>query len=231
MVSERIDPLLLLTNKIQQGFARQLQTIGVFFDLEKAYDTTWRHGIIKQLHKLGIKGNMIRFISDFLCDRYIKVRVGNKISSAYKQEEGVPQGSVLSVTCFALAINCIVDQISPPVMGSLFVDDFAIYITGYDASELCRHLQKSIDAVSKWANNNGFKFSTSKTVAVRFTRSTRQETVPVLKLNGEIIPYDNTVKFLGMTFDSKLTWSSHIDTLKTKVKKSLNILKVVTGFN
>ena len=80
-----LDPLLLLTNKIQQGFARQLQTIGVFFDLEKAYDTTWRHGIIKQLHKLGIKGNMIRFISDFLCDRYIKVRVGNKISSAYKQ--------------------------------------------------------------------------------------------------------------------------------------------------
>ena len=92
-------------------------------------------------------------------------------------------------------------------------------------------MQKSIGAVSKWAINNGFKFSTSKTVAVRFTRSIRQETVPVLKLNGEIIPYDNKVKFLGMTFDPKLTWSSHIDTLKIKVKKSLNILKVVSGFN
>ena len=34
-----------------------------------------------------------------------------------------------------------------------------------------------------------------------------------------------------MTFDSKLTWSSHIDALKIKVKKSLNILKVVSGFN
>ena len=220
-----LDPLLLLTNKIQEGFARQLQTIGVFFDLEKAYDTTWRYGIIKQLHRLGIEGNMIR------CNRYIKVRVGNKISSAYKQEEGVPQGSVLSVTCFALAINCIVDQISPPVMGSIFVDDFAIFITGHDASEVCHHLQKSINALSKWADDSGFKFSASKTVAVRFTRSTRQETVPTLKLKGEVIPYENKVKFLGMTFDSKLTWSSHIEALKIKVKKSLNILKVVSGFN
>ena len=34
-----------------------------------------------------------------------------------------------------------------------------------------------------------------------------------------------------MIFDSKLTWSSHIDSLKIKVKQSLNILKVVSGYD
>ena len=226
-----LDALLKLSNQIQQGFAKQCQTIGVFFDLEKAYDTTWRHGIIKNMYKMGIRGNMIRFINSFLSNRFIKVRVGSSLSSPFLQEEGVPQGSVLSVTCFAIAINNIMEAVGPPVKGTLFVDDFAIYCTGYDATSTCRHVQKSIDAISKWALENGFRFSASKTVAIRFTRRRIYEEVPTLTLNGNILPYENTVKFLGMTLDKKLTWSNHIDNLKVKVKNSLNILKVVSGFD
>ena len=226
-----LDPLLRLSTQIQQGFSNRLQTVGVFFDLEKAYDTTWRYGIIKQLYNKGIRGNMIRFIESFLTDRLIKVRVGNKLSSSYELEEGVPQGSVLSVTCFAIAIDSIVESVALPVRGSLFVDDFAIYVTTYDAVSACNYLQRSINAISKWADDHGFKFSTSKTVAVRFTRCTRRETVPHLKLKDSLIPYEKEVKFLGMIFDSKLTWGSHIDSLKIKVKKSLNILKVVSSFS
>jgi len=44
----------------------------------------------------------------------------------FDQEMGVPQGSVLSVTLFALKINSIVKAISPGVECSLYVDDFLI---------------------------------------------------------------------------------------------------------
>ena len=226
-----LDPLLRLSNQIQQGFAKQQQTVGVFFDLEKAYDTTWRHGIIKQFHSMGIRGNMIKFLKSFLSERFIKVRVGSEVSRANKQEEGVPQGSVLSVTCFSVAINKIVEAISSPTQCSLFVDDFAIYCTSYDAVSACKYIQQAIDSVTKWADENGFKFSVSKTVAVRFTRSRREEVIPTLTLKGNILPFEDTVKFLGMTLDKKLTWSLHIDKLKVEVKRSLNILRVVSGFN
>ena len=225
-----LDPLLRLSSHIQHGFSNRCQTIGVFFDLEKAYDTTWKYGIIKRFHEMGIRGKMLNFIHSFLSDRYIKVRVGNILSNPYELEEGVPQGSVLSVTCFAVAINSIVNSVSPPVKSSLFVDDLAIYVTSYDAVAACNFLQKSINEISKWADENGFRFSPSKTVAVRFTRSTRKETVPNLKLKDDLIPYEKEVKFLGMTFDCKLTWRSHIEALKIKVKKSLNILKVISSF-
>ena len=76
-----LDPLLKFPNQIQQGFANHSQTIGVFFDLEKAYDTTWRHGVIKQLQNMEVKGNMIRFVRSFLLDRSVKVRVGITLSS------------------------------------------------------------------------------------------------------------------------------------------------------
>ena len=41
---------------IRDAFIKKEHVVAVFFDLEKAYDTTWKHGIMKDLHKLGLKG-------------------------------------------------------------------------------------------------------------------------------------------------------------------------------
>ena len=68
---------------------------------------------------------MVKFIHSFLSDRLIKVRVGNTLSHPFMQEEGVPQGSVLSVTLFSVAINNILKEVAPPVKCYLFVDDLA----------------------------------------------------------------------------------------------------------
>ena len=55
--------------------------------------------------------------------------------------------------------------------------------------------------------------------------------MPHLKLDGAILPYADEVKFLGIIFYSKLTWAKHIDDLNLKVEKSLNLLKVISGFD
>ena len=77
---------------------------------------------------------------------------------------------MLSITCFAVAIKSVISEISSPVRASLFVDDLAIYCTAHDAESACRYIQKSINSISKWAKHNGFKFSASKIVAIRFTK-------------------------------------------------------------
>ena len=43
--------------------------VAVFFDLEKAYDTTWRYGIMKDIHKLGLRGRLPTFTESCLADR------------------------------------------------------------------------------------------------------------------------------------------------------------------
>ena len=225
-----LDPLQMLSREIQNAFAIQNEVVGVFFDLEKAYDTTWRGGILSQLSSWGIGGNMFLFIKEFLTDRYIKVRVGSEHSSLYLQEEGVPQGSVLSVTLFAVAINSLMENIPAGIQGTLFVDDFAIYCTASSAVEGCRKIQVAINEASKWAEGRGFRFSPQKTKAIRFTRKRRAEVVPTLFLNDNILPYEEEVKFLGVIFDKSLTFASHINDLKNRVKQSLNILKVVSHF-
>ena len=49
----------------QKAFSLQ----SLLFDLEKAYDTTWKHGILLDLYKTGLRGRLPMFICDFLSDR------------------------------------------------------------------------------------------------------------------------------------------------------------------
>ena len=74
----------------------------VFFDLEKAYDTTWKYGILKDLHSMGFRGRMSQFIDSFLQSRQLKVHVGSTLSDSVDQEMGVPQGAILSVSFYSM---------------------------------------------------------------------------------------------------------------------------------
>ena len=73
----------------------------------------------------------------FLSGRYLKVRVGSCISSAYPQEEGLPQGSVLSPTLFMVAINGLLGQVPAGVHGLAFADDYAVICSKSSAVEAC----------------------------------------------------------------------------------------------
>ena len=86
-------------------FVNSEHFVSVFFDLEKAYDRTWRYGIVRDMHNVGLRGRLPLYIAEFLKHRTLSVRIGNHISEKREQQNGVPQGSVLSVTLFALKIN------------------------------------------------------------------------------------------------------------------------------
>ena len=70
--------------------------MAVSFDLEKAYDTTWRRGIINSMYNMGLRGNLPRFVADFVRDRKFRMQIGSYTSEEKPLAEGLPQGSVLS---------------------------------------------------------------------------------------------------------------------------------------
>ena len=227
-----LDHLIRLETYIREAFGRGEQAIAVFFDLEKAYDTTWKYGILKDLHDMGIRGHLAQYITKFLENRIFKVKLGSSFSDWQTQEEGVPQGSILSVTLFIIKINDITSEVKDPQMCSLFVDDFGLAVRGKILSIMERHLQKTIDKVQKWAMRNGFKFSIDKTVCVRFhvanTQKWQPDYVPEFKLGSQTIKCEKEAKFLGLIFDRNLSFKSHIASLKRKCQKALNLLKVVS---
>jgi len=147
--------------------------VSVFFDLEKADDTTWKYGILKDIFDMGVKGCLPRFIANFLRHRQFKVRVGSTFSDTYDQEMGVPQGSILSVTLFSIKINSIANALKDAVEGSLYVDDFIICYRSKNMNSVERKLQLCLNNIHQWSIENGFKFSKSKTVRMHFCQHRR----------------------------------------------------------
>ena len=64
-----VDHLVRLETFIRDAFTNGEHLVAVFFDLQKAYDTTWKHGIMNDLYDMGLRGNLPIFISNFLSDR------------------------------------------------------------------------------------------------------------------------------------------------------------------
>ena len=196
--------------------------------MEKAYDTTWRYGILKDLHNFGMKGRLPNFIKSFLEDRTIQVRVGSTLSDLYDQEQGVPQGAILSITLFNVKLNDIINCLDYKTDGSLYVDDFCICFRSKNMRTIERHLQQCLNKIEDWATRNGFKFSKSKTQCVHFCQQRKIHNDPALYIYGSQIPVVAESKFLGVIFDKKLSFIPHIKYLKAKCLKALNLLKVLS---
>ena len=194
------EQLIRLDSWVREGLASGQHVVAVFFDLEKAYDTTWKYGILSDLYKAGLRGHMPVFISKFLEGREFRVRIGSTLSDIHQQEMGVPQGSVLSVTLFSLKINGIVTCLTAGVGCSLYVDDFLACCKSRQMRSVERQLQQCLNNLQTWADQNGFKFSQSKTVCIHFCHKRKLHPDHSLTFNNVPIPIVTETKFLGLFF-------------------------------
>ncbi|XP_055924449.1 uncharacterized protein LOC129956547 [Argiope bruennichi] len=193
-----IDNLVLLETEIRNAFVRRNHLVSVFFDIEKAYDRAWRYGILRSL------------LNHFI------------------QAEGVPQGSVLSVTLFILHLSQILDQLPPSVKGTLYVDDLQISCQGSSMYLIERQLQHAVNKLMTWCNENGHTLSAEKSRCVHFCRKTGIHPDPIIRIGNVDIPVVTDMRFLGVIFDKKLTFLPHILKLRKKCESLLNILKVLS---
>ena len=224
------DHLVRLESFIRDAFIKKEHCVAIFFYLEKAYDTTWKYGIMKDLHDIGLRGRLPNFISNFLSDRSFNVRIGSTLSDTFEQEQGVPQGSILSPTLFNIKINNIVKCVND-TDSSLYVDDFGIFYKSKNMENIEFRLQRCLNKVETWATENGFKFSKKKTQCVHFCQLRGLHPDPVLNIYGSPIPVVEEAKFLGLLFDKKLSFIPHLKALKAKCLKALDVLKVLSNTN
>jgi ribonuclease HI len=251
------DVHVILEAEAQEAFREKQHLILVSLDLEKAYDTCWRYHIVRTLHKWRFRGHMLHFVKNFTKDRTFKVAIGNTKSEKMSIDNGVVQGAVLSVTLFLVAISEMANKVRKPrndqpgtsrsqtilsrrldeeeiqevgILG--YADDWVLYTRDHQMLKAQNNIQAALNRVSEWCGANGFKISQEKTKAMHICRlRSRPEnhSDPTIRLNGQTLEVVNTHKILGLTLDSQLTWRPHIENLKAKCSKRLNILKHLAG--
>lgn len=104
--------LLRLTQDIANGFNNREMTVAVMIDLEKAYDSVWRDGLLLKLYEKGIKGKIWFWLRDFLRERTAVCSLRNQEGIQFQTNLGLPQGSVLSPLLFNLYIADIYESVT-----------------------------------------------------------------------------------------------------------------------
>lgn len=174
----------------------------------------WHEGLNFKLHKdLPIQYSEI--LKFYISGRFFRVRHDNEYFELKKITAGVPQGSVLGPILYLLYTRDIPRDKN--VMLATFADDTALLAVDKNVNSAAGRLQSALDKVSKWTKRWRIKLNEAKSSHINFTYR-KIDTIPIL-VNGKVIPYCLTAKYLGMTLDTKLKWKEYVK----KKKEELNI--------
>src|SRR6267154_2267046 len=179
--------------------------------------------------QLKLSGNILQWIRNFLNSRTYRVKIGESISNDFTTENGTPQGSSISPILFLIMVNDF-PKLSQFTSDAFFADDCTIWRSGKNLNLIKHHLQQDLDTISKWCTKWRFQINTEKTVGIIFSNKKNLLLNNFkLQIDGKNITIKNSCKLLGVTFDSHLTWKSHIEQLVTKCNRGLNLMRCISG--
>ena len=222
------DLLFRLSQRIIDGFHEKKSTVGVFVDLQQAYDRVWRKGLLKKMQDYGIHGNMYKWVKDFLTDRLIQTKVQNAFSSKRVLEEGLPQGSSLSCTLFLLFLNDLPKELKSEK--GQYADDLSFWQTQYRVGTCAILLNEDLNRLDAYCSKWKLKLNYTKTVYTIFSKSPKEAKRNItVKIGDRHLKKDDNPVYLGVQLDCRLTLAKHIENLKQKATRRLKIVKKLSS--
>ncbi|XP_015122714.1 uncharacterized protein LOC107045093 [Diachasma alloeum] len=210
--------LLKLADDIRTGIDRRQLTMLLLFDVSKAFDSVCHVLLLRKLLGYGFSASSVRWLTSYL-GGHSQATLGGAsgCSSFCHLNRGVPQGSVLGSLLFLLFINDVGVNLGPGVRHLIYADDLQIYLT-FPCEELedaIRRMSNAANRVTELANANWLKLDVAKTKAIIFGSNVFVNYVyslPDLSVNvgGYAIPFDTSVRSLGVVLDNKLSWKGHV---------------------
>jgi hypothetical protein len=192
-----------------------------FLDISKAFDSVWHAGLLCKLSRLGVAGQLLRWLQAFLTDRRIRVVHNNSSSEWFNIFAGVPQGCILSPLLFLAFINDITDTLYRyRCDAALFADDIGLWSLSNLGERADSDLNLTLREIDDWAILWKVQFSTTKSVFVCYYKGQNRPDNVIISLDGEgkrPIPRVEFFKYLGARLSANCRWHDHVDKLRGSV--------------
>src|SRR5688572_17787969 len=217
-------------DKISEARDQNYFSMGVFFDLSKAFDTVNHEILIKKLEHYGIRGMCLDWLTDYLKDRRQCVSFNGHISHISEVICGVPQGSVLGPLLFLLYVND-VSNTSSLLHFIMFADDTNVFMSNKSIEVLVNTMNAELKLVGEWFKANKLSLNLAKTNFILFCSKRKIELNldcnMTITIDNQSITRVSSSKFLGVHIDEQLTWKEHITDISKKISKNIGIISRV----
>jgi hypothetical protein len=136
----------------------------------------------------------------------------------------VAQGGLVSPVLFSLYVNDILTP-SRRVELAQYVDDTALVATSRIPSLLVGYPEVYLARLENWLRDWRIAINVSKSTVVLFVKATRSvQKHRAVQFLGEPIQWVETARYLGVTLDTQLTWSAHVNQVRKKAAQRLGVL-------
>jgi exonuclease III len=205
-------------------------TSAIFVDMSKAFDCVLHEILLDKLEKSGIRGKFLQMLKSYLTGRAQVVNVDGEKSNELPVRYGVPQGSILGPLLFLVYIN---DIFNLKLKGKLqlYADDVILMYSSTSLTQMYDDMEHDLAILYDWFYNNSLTVNPDKTsyIIFRDPRKNIESNRPLHFGFGPIKLVEET-KYLGLTIDYCLSFSSHIDSLKNKIIPYVGVLHRIKYF-
>src|ERR1700733_1416209 len=193
--------VLEMCDKISEARDNNMFSIGVFFDLSKAFDTVNHEILLKKLEYYGIRGMGLIWLENYLKNRSQYVLYNGSSSHILAINCGVPQGSILGPLLFLLYINDI-HLTSSILQFIMFADDTNVFMSDNLLPTLIRNMNEELAKVEIWFKANKLSLNLNKTNYILFTSKKKMSFVHEhefsISIDNQCINRVTSAKFLGV---------------------------------
>ena len=107
----------------------------------------------------------------------------------------------------------------------LFADDTNAFVSGPDVDSLTSSLNSELEKLSRWLRANKLSINVSKTKYMLFKTKNKRGTVSGnIYFGGSVIEQVQSIKFLGVIINDRLSWNDHVNYIRTKISKGVGII-------
>ena len=200
----------------------------VYTDFSKAFDRVSHKILLQKLAAYGFGDLLVQWLGSYLLNRSFFTVVNGFQTQLKPITSGVPQGSHLGPILFNVFVNDLPGSLlySRPFM---YADDlkFCRVIKSPGDTLL---LQADLDRIVEWCCLNEMALNSSKCCVVQFCRG--GAVIPFqYHVNNIVLQVKCEISDLGVIFDKKLTFISHMENIVSRASRMLGfVLRTVKGF-
>ena len=212
------------------SFNRGEHVIAALLDVEKAFDNVWHNGLRHKIYQFDLPTKLSRRLSDFLVGRVIQVKIEGFLFPKVYRKAGVLQGSNLSLLLFLIYVNDMQNPSHHQTNKSQFADDAGEWAMSKNIDLTEEYLQWDLDKLARWCGKWRIKLNPEKTKVIIISKSQSElRAEPALSLYGDLPSYYPHIKFLGITFDNRMTFRKHFEDILECCNNKFHRLRILVN--
>lgn len=220
--------LMNMSDNIITALDKKQATALVLLDFSKAFDTINHDLLIAKCKYFGFDQTFLLFLSHYLKGRTQRVVLNNVSSSTGLITSGVPQGSILGPILFLLYTSDLCTKVRYAQV-QFFADDTQLYyhFNPENVQQATIVINNDLAHISNYAKNNSLCLNATKSKAMLFCHNKHRQILKSsmnILANGEIIPFVESAKNLGLYFDEQLRFTNHVSYVSKQCYVRLKLL-------